>query len=1831
MNSQIIEILGVLIIAFALIAVSSNQPIQSSGLASGTIFFDAAPLTADAYTTFLAHFDSAIIADNAIGIKTATETTTSTLTDGKFLKGLLVDGTDRVSFNGASNINTLEGTIEFWVKPTWAGNDNAAYTLFSAITSTESFHIKKQNSPSNNSLAVFSLRPGVAGLISYPITNWGANGWHHIAFTWKNGTSGTRKLYIDGTLVSSLAMNDAYLTTYNPTSIRVGWGDAGTGVTQANAIIDEIRILKKQRSDAEIKTDASGIVSTDLPPVVAIDYPYSAAQIQATTPSIILGGTAADDKGITQLIWQNSAITDSTGSGNAAYSSTTGRWSTTAIPLISGTNTIVVAATDTGNNGAIDTVNVIYNGTTPTTDTQKPIVSISSPANNAQVSGTITITASATDNVGVAAVEFYGDGILIGSDTISPYSINWSPSNGSHTISAKAFDAKSNIGISQIVAINVSNTAADSVAPSISISNPYNNQTVAGTISINTIVSDNIGVTKVVFFVDEIEKGSDTSSPFSYAWNTSGFSGSHSITAKAYDAAENIGISAAITVTVSPTTADITPPTITITKPANNATVEGNLVELNASASDNVAVTRVEFYLDNSNTTLVGAVLVSNYYLAYWNTTTTSNGAHTLKAKAFDAAGNAGVSQTININVINQASLPSILITSPQNGETVSGTKRITTMDFLDGFSTTKVEFFVDTLLKCTVTGPLVPYYCDWNTATAAKGSHTIKAIRTVSSGLTATHSITVNVDNTIKPTTDTQAPTNVAITSPINGFILNNTIQSKTPAPNEIALPYLTINATASDNVGVTKVEFYNGTEKIGEDTSSPYSYNWNYQTISNETHTLKVKAYDAANNSTTSPIITITINNATTCPAGNSCTTAQSCLGTCAIDNLTCNDVANDSCPSSPTTGELTADQDTLFLAHYNTKADADFAKGNKIPTNKTGTTIVQGKIGNGILVDSTDKLFYNAQNNFKKEEGTIEMWVKPLWKGSDAGNHSFFVIRNTAFPNIFFQFDKHNDIFDKIGIVSWSNTESSIFGFVGAQITNWEINEWHHITITWGPLGRKLYIDGKLKDSDSSKDPVINIIPEKFGIGTNDYLGGTEQANAVIDEFRISSKQRSDEQITNDYVQGGGTFTPVNPNAPTIAITAPVNNANVSETINIQATATAAGSARISKVEFFVDGTSQANMAGKDETPPYSISWNSKTTSNGIHTITAIATDSTSNTAASSAIIITVNNANTPIPLPVVLTELKPDQFTSFLAHYNASANADYALVSKNPSLNSGTAIVDGGKLGKALQVNSNDMLSYPLGVCRNIILPIQLFVNPSMCNYAVKKEQGTIEFWANPSWNGNDFENHEFFLILNNKNEIFRIRKEHTSSSNKLVASIQNQAGLKKAEVSINDWKTNEYHHIAVTWGSNGLKLFIDGIEKASNAFTGSILSEMPLLYPGIWETNRNAFFVGSNGTIDQANALIDDLMISFNQRTAEQIKKDAGIFEQPVVPTTPGSFPETTQIIFPQNRAAVSGTIKISTNQTGNPNISKMEFFVDQIKAGEDASLQHEFLWDTKTVNTALGSLHSIYVKTTYANNTTSISQMIYVAVDNSFACRSGTGCTTNQNCPGICGADNTTCNDAANDNCPENIVGEPLPIPLTQIGVSITSPISEEIVRGTKILRAEIAGSIEGKVVKRVEFFSDNALIGSDSSAPFSFSWVTNRTIDGRHSISARAVFDDDSIEASTPINILLDNTAPNASVTFPAYDYSVNVASNLRITAAAQDNQNGSGLKEVQLFVDNLLKGTDSSAPFEFSWSTPNSTGTHNIKVKAIDIAGNSRDSYIIRINVVGKSLVAT
>ena len=222
-------------------------------------------------------------------------------------------------------------------------------------------------------------------------------------------------------------------------------------------------------------------------------------------------------------------------------------WDTTAAP--NGPHTLTAVARDLlGLEWTSDPVTVtVFNDTAP------PAVSMTSPADGATVTGTITIRATASDDVGVAGVQFRLDGANLGREDLSaPYSVAWdttASANGSHTLTAVARDAAGNTATAAAVTVTVGN---DTTAPTVAIISPADGANVSGTVTVSGTASDNIGVAGVQFFLDGVALGrEDLTAPYAVVWDTTtATDDSHTLTARARDAAGNTSFSAALTVTV---------------------------------------------------------------------------------------------------------------------------------------------------------------------------------------------------------------------------------------------------------------------------------------------------------------------------------------------------------------------------------------------------------------------------------------------------------------------------------------------------------------------------------------------------------------------------------------------------------------------------------------------------------------------------------------------------------------------------------------------------------------------------------------------------------------------------------------------------------------------------------------------------------------------------------------------------------------------------------------------------------------------------------------------------------------------------------------------------------------------------------------------------------------------------------------------------------------------------------------------------------------------------------------------------------------------------------
>ena len=180
-----------------------------------------------------------------------------------------------------------------------------------------------------------------------------------------------------------------------------------------------------------------------------------------------------------------------------------------------------------------------------------------------------------------------------------------------------------------------------------------------GTLNATANATDNVGVTRVEFFRNGTSAGTDSSSPYAIAVNTTTIAdGSHTFTARAYDSAGNVGTASNATVTVSNSPSSTGSVRQTI---ANGATVSGvvnwrAVYDSNGDGSEDDPG-RIEFRVDG-NLVLNELLIPFGDATDFWSSTSVPNGQHTFQVRAISDSGTLLTSNTVTATVANQTTPP---------------------------------------------------------------------------------------------------------------------------------------------------------------------------------------------------------------------------------------------------------------------------------------------------------------------------------------------------------------------------------------------------------------------------------------------------------------------------------------------------------------------------------------------------------------------------------------------------------------------------------------------------------------------------------------------------------------------------------------------------------------------------------------------------------------------------------------------------------------------------------------------------------------------------------------------------------------------------------------------------------------------------------------------------------------------------------------------------------------------------------------------------------------------------------------------------------------------
>ena len=240
-----------------------------------------------------------------------------------------------------------------------------------------------------------------------------------------------------------------------------------------------------------------------------------------------------------------------------------------------------------------------------------------------------------------------------------------------------------------------------------------------------------------------------------------------------------------------------------------------------------------------------------------------------------------------------------------------------------------------------------------------------VRFLGTDSSGNTLQYTFQLPISTATPPTggtlppPDTTAPTTY-ITSPANG----DTVSAAT-----------TVTASASDNIGVARVDFFKDTDitAFASDTTSPYAGTLDTTKLTNAPHTLQTKAFDAAGNTGLSDTISVTVNNVVIPPtpppttslsaSPTSITTGQSSTLTYASTNAT-------SCTGVNFTPINTSGSTTVFPTLTTTYSITCAGEGGTSPTASATVTVssITPSFGINSRVKTTDNLNVRAKANTK-----------------------------------------------------------------------------------------------------------------------------------------------------------------------------------------------------------------------------------------------------------------------------------------------------------------------------------------------------------------------------------------------------------------------------------------------------------------------------------------------------------------------------------------------------------------------------------------------------------------------------------------------------------------------------------------------------------------------------------------------------------------------------------------------------------------------------------------------------------------------------------------------
>jgi hypothetical protein len=384
---------------------------------------------------------------------------------------------------------------------------------------------------------------------------------------------------------------------------------------------------------------------------------------------------------------------------------------------------------------------VVVTAASGSADTQPPTVTMTAPASGTTVSGTIAVSATASDNVGVAGVQFQLDGASLGpEDTVSPSSTTWNTaaaSNGTHSLRAIARDAAGNATTSTAITVTVDNAPSSTLFTDSFDTNSLANWQPSPlgrldhwSAAAGTAAYDGTGHTQLyaggsnwLDYTVEAKVRVDTAS--NYPGGLRGrvnLATGQSYAAWLYPGSNTIKLFRAAGWNIdTPGILELASATLTISPGVFHTvamTFQGSSIEVKFDGATVLSAT------DSQLATGAIALDVSNQPIQFDD---------------ISVSGTVAPADTIP---------PTVSITNLTSGQTVMSAQMVTA-SATDNFAVASVRFTVDG----APLGPAdatTPYRAIWDTAAVADGTHTIAAIARDQAGNETTASVTVTVSNAL-------------------------------------------------------------------------------------------------------------------------------------------------------------------------------------------------------------------------------------------------------------------------------------------------------------------------------------------------------------------------------------------------------------------------------------------------------------------------------------------------------------------------------------------------------------------------------------------------------------------------------------------------------------------------------------------------------------------------------------------------------------------------------------------------------------------------------------------------------------------------------------------------------------------------------------------------------------------------------------------------------------------------------------------------------------------------------------------------------------------------